>query len=141
MGEEGDRRHEADGGGEVGAEQDFARLLATFRSRAGVSQNALARMVGADASYLNRLERAQREPPRRELVESLATALGLRPEEADRLLVAAGHLPRALAALGPLDPTVALLADVLADEAIPAAERSELREIVRLIARRWRPHA
>jgi len=120
---------------------DFAELLRAARGRAGLSQSALARAVGIDASYLNRLERAEREPPRRPVVEALAGALGLGPEEADQLLVVAGYLPRALARLGPLDPTVRLVAGILADEGIPAAEREEFRQIVELVARRWPAHA
>jgi len=120
---------------------DFAELLRVARRRAGLSQSALARAVGIDASYLNRLERAEREPPRRSTVEALAGALGLGPDEADRLLVAAGRLPSALEKLGPLDPTVRLVAGILADECIPSAEREEFRQIVELVARRWPAHA
>jgi len=48
-------------------------------------------------------------------------------------------LPAALDRLGPLDPTVLLLADLLSDGAIPEQERADLRRIVVLLARRWRP--
>lgn len=126
---------------EAGDEGAFAGLLREIRARRGLSQSALARAAGIDPSYLNRIERAEREPPKRSVVEALARELDLSPDEADRLLVAAGHLPRALARLGPLDPTIRLVAGILADETIPLAERRELREIVGLIARRWPVHA
>jgi transcriptional regulator with XRE-family HTH domain len=127
--------------GTSGAGSRFAELLAELRARAGLSQSALARRVDADASYLNRLEAGAREPPRRPLVEALAVALDLGSLEADELLVAAGHLPQALARLGPLDPTIRLVAEVLADVAIPAGERAEFRQILALVARRWPAHA
>ncbi len=126
---------------ESDGESGFPELLRSLRTRAGLSQNALARQVGIDASYLNRLEAGTREPPRRQLAEALAGALARDDDEADRLLVAAGHLPHSLAALGPLDPTIRLVAGILADAAIPAAERAELRQIIVLVARRWRPNA
>lgn len=116
----------------------FAALLLRFRLRSGKSGSALARGANIDASYASRLERGEREPPRVEVVNALARELALDPDEWDRLLVSAGHPPLALARLGPRDPTLMLVANILADDGIPAAERAELREIVALVARRWR---
>jgi transcriptional regulator with XRE-family HTH domain len=116
----------------------FADLLARFRAARGISQNALALRVGVDASYLNRVERAERDAPKREIVERLARALDLSNADADRLLVAAGHLPRSLAELTPLDPTIWLVADLLADQSLPMSERAEFRRTIEAIARRWR---
>jgi transcriptional regulator with XRE-family HTH domain len=119
--------------------ETFGALLQAFRRRAGLSQGTLAKLAGIDPSYVNRLERGEREPPKREIVEALIFALQLSPQDADRLLVAAGHLPRALQRLGPLDPTVMLVADILADERIPAEERRQFRQQIALAALRWRP--
>jgi transcriptional regulator with XRE-family HTH domain len=116
----------------------FGALLRRLRQRAGLSQNALAKRAGLDASAINRLERGERGQTRREAVEALAAALALAPAERDQLLAAGGHLPASLARLGLADPTLLLVADVLADERIPAAERAEFRELIRLAARRWR---
>jgi transcriptional regulator with XRE-family HTH domain len=115
----------------------FIGRLQAARQRAGLSQNQLARLAGIDPSYLNRIERGEREPPRREVVEALADALGLSPDAADDLLVSAGHLTRALARLGPLDPTIRLVAEALGDEAVPAADRAALRETLALIVPRF----
>lgn len=117
----------------------FGAVLRSFRQQAGRSQAGLARQVGVDASYINRLESGEREPPRRPLVEALAAALELRRDERDRLLVAAGHLPAALARLGPRDPTLSLVAEVLDDDTLTEDERREFRRVVEAIARRWRP--
>lgn len=124
--------------------KSFDELLREARARAGISGNALARAVteaglSLDPSYLNRIERGEREPPRRELVEALAAALRLAPAERDDLLVAAGHLPAAMARVGPLDPTLRLVADILADESIPPGQRALFREAIALLAERWRP--
>lgn len=121
-----------------GAAPTFGALLQRFRLRAGLSQNALAKRAALDASAINRLERGERGQTRRAAVEALATALGLAPAERDQLLAAGGHLPASLLRLGLADPTLLLVADVLADERIPLAERAEFRELIRLAARRWR---
>ena len=121
--------------------ESFDTLLRRHRARAGVSGNALARAIGTDASYLNRIERGERQAPAREAVERIADALRLTPEERDELFVSAGHLPDYLLRLGPLDPTLRLVADVLGDELIPDDQRAAFRQIVALVAQRWRPGA
>lgn len=119
----------------------FADRLRAARERAGLSQSALARLAGIDASYLNRLERAEREPPKQPTAQALAAGLGLNNAEADELLVAAGHLPHAIAQLGPLDPTLRLVANVLTDAALAPDDQAEFRLIIGVLARRWHSHA
>src|SRR5215218_616048 len=92
-------------------------LLRGWRERAGLSQNALARRMGVNPAYVNRLEHGGRGAHNRELVESVATALDLSRAERDRLLTVAGHWPSAISQLGPADPTLQLVADILADPA------------------------
>lgn len=118
--------------------EDFAALLRQFRDRAGLSCNELARAVGIDPSYVSRLERGEREPPRRPVVERLAAALQLGLEDQDRLLVAAGYAPATVAVLGRWDNTLQLVADVLADQRISSDEREKFREVIRLVSERWR---
>lgn len=123
------------------AAQSFGSLLQQLRQRARQSGNALAKAAGIDPSYLSRIERGERDPPRRELIQSLIQELRLPPADADALLVAGGHLPEAIRRLDALDPTLLLVADILADATIPAGEREELRQIIGLIGRRWRSQA
>ena len=115
----------------------FGAVLRELRSRAGLSQNALARRAEVDPAYINRLEKPPRAPagraagpPRRPVVLRLAEATELGPIEADRLLAAAGHCPEAIARLGGWDPTLATVAELLAGPDGPAARRA----IVRLAA-------
>ncbi len=129
---------EKDGDEAGGSARGFAEWLQAARQRAGISQNQLARQVGIDPSYLNRIERGERAAPAREVVEALADALALSPAEADGLLISAGHLTRALARLGPLDPTIRLVAECLTDPDVPAADRAALREVLALIVPRFR---
>jgi transcriptional regulator with XRE-family HTH domain len=129
---------EIDGESGSGSVPGFAERLQAARQRAGISQNQLARQVGIDPSYLNRIERGEREPPRRDVVEALTDALALAPADADDLLISAGHLTRALARLGPLDPTIRLVAECLADPDVPAEDRAALRECLALIVPRFR---
>ncbi len=109
--------------GNVGA------LLRSYRERAKLSQSALARLAGLDASFVNRVESGQRGAER-EPVEALIRALQLPPEEADRLLAAAGHLPAVFMRVGLHDPTLQLVARILTDESLSAADRAAFRRIV-----------
>ena len=121
--------------------EDFAALLRRYRDRAGVSCNELARAVGVDPSYISRLERGEREPPRRRVVEALASALDLALDDQDRLLVSAGYAPATVAVLGRWDSTLQVVADVLVDSRIPSDELDNFREVIRLVAQRWRQPA
>src|SRR5438105_14263956 len=94
-----------------GSVEEFCRLMQRWRERAGLSQNALARRMGVNPAYVNRLEHGGRGAGNRELVEAAARALGLEVGERDALLAAAGHWPSALVALGPADPALRLVAD------------------------------
>ena len=109
----------------------FGALLREVRSRAGLSQNALARRAEIDPAYVNRLEKPARTRasragglPRRPVVLRLAAATELGPVDADRLLAAAGHCPEAVTRLGGWDPTLAAVAELLAGPAGPAIRRA-----------------
>ena len=116
----------------------FPTMLRSLRERAGMSQNGLAERAGRDPGTINRLESGKRAPVNRELVEDLARALDLEPEDRDALLAAAGHLPDVFRQVGLGDPDLRLLADILGDERLAPLERRDLRLAVRLAARRWR---
>ncbi len=118
---------------------EFSDLFRRWRERAGLSQNALARRMGVNPAYVNRLEHGGRGASNRALVEAAARALGLSPAERDELLAAAGHWPAALTTLGPADPSLRLVADVLTDATISARERALFRLHLRLAALAWRP--
>src|SRR5262245_57281036 len=124
-----------------GQMEEFAELLTRWRERAGLSQNALARRMGVNPAYVNRLEHGGRGASNRALVESAAAALELGAQERDRLLAAAGHWPAALADLGPADPSLRLVADLLADPSLAPDEKRLFRLHVRLAALPWRPRA
>jgi hypothetical protein len=72
-------------------------------------------------------------------VLALAAALALSPAERDRLLTAADMPPEWLVRLDAADPTLVLVADILADDHIPADQRDDFRRQIALAARRWRP--
>ncbi|GEM_PF-759841 len=116
---------------------DFGSTLRAFRARAGWSQNALAKTAGLDASYINRLERAEREAPTRETALALARALRLCPGEVDRLLFSAGHMPPSIEQLGPDDSTLAAVVRVLTDDRLAPEARADFRAVVETIADRW----
>ena len=118
---------------------EFAALVQRWRERAGLSQNALARRMGVNPAYVNRLEHGGRGAGNRELIEAVAEALSLDAAERDTLLAAAGHWPAALEQLGPADPALRLVADLLADPAISARDKELFRLHLRLAALPWRP--
>ncbi len=136
-GEGGSQREGQDGSsGEVGG-ASFGQVLKELRLGRGLSQAAVAARAGVDRSYVNRLEAGERAAPGPAAVEALAEALQLTDAEADRLLAAAGLLPRSLRRLGPADPTLLLLAQRLTDRNLSPAARAALRAAVTTIARHW----
>ncbi len=117
--------------------EDFASTLRRYRLRAGLSQNALAKVVGINASYINRLESGEREAPTREVAHALARALTLSPDEVDRLLFAAGHVPPSLQKLGPADSTITAVTRLLTNDRLSPEARADFRAVVETIAIRW----
>ncbi len=116
----------------------FGSLLRAYRESKRLSQNALARQVGVNPAYVNRLESGERRPSQRHYVLDIARALNLGEEETNRLLEAGGHLPSGFDRMDVRDPTQRLVAEILTDETIPRAERDEFRQIIALVGRRWR---
>ena len=124
----------------MGVQPAFGQLLRTYRVRAGLSQNLLARRAEIDPAYVNRLERAPHDStnlPRRPVVLRMAAALELGSADTDRLLVACGLCPQAIARLGTWEPALGQVAQVLADARLSDDERAEFRELIRIAASRW----
>src|SRR5690348_13016603 len=117
--------------------ESFGETLRYFRLRAGLSQYALAKRVGINASYCNRLESGEREAPTREVASALARALALATEEVDRLLFSAGHVPPSLQKLGANDSTIAAVTRTLTNDRLTPACRADLRAVVETICIRW----
>src|SRR3954467_15716747 len=117
--------------------EQFDALMRSYRLKAGLSQNELARRAGVDPAYVNRMERAGGPIPRPAILNALMNALGLEQSEVERLLVAAGYCPQSVAKLGTWDQTLGLVADVLAAPALSPGDREEFRQVIRLVASRW----
>lgn len=109
-----------------------------YRERASVSQNALARKIGVNPAYINRLEKWGKGTHNRNLIENVAAALNLSSFESDQLLAEAGHLPNALSKLGSGDETLLIVADILSDESIPDKDKEAFRLHVKLASKPWR---
>jgi transcriptional regulator with XRE-family HTH domain len=107
----------------------FGALLHQLRLGAGLSQNRLARLAEIDPAYVNRLEHGADQRPRRPTVLALARALACRPADADRLLVAAGHAPEAVARFG-WEPLLGTLAEQLADPVLGPSLRLAIAGLV-----------
>ncbi|WP_329002253.1 tetratricopeptide repeat protein [Kribbella sp. NBC_00709] len=67
----------------------LSELLRTFRTRAGLTQAALAERAGLSEQAISVLERGTRSRPRIDTVRSLTAALALSPSEADQFLAVA----------------------------------------------------
>jgi transcriptional regulator with XRE-family HTH domain len=119
----------------------FGSLLRSLRVRIGLSQNQLARRAGVDPAYVNRLERAAATSsslPSRKVVLALADSLQAGPVDVERLLVAAGLCPESILRLGGWDQSLGDIAAVLGDSQLTSDDRAELRELLRIVAARWR---
>jgi transcriptional regulator with XRE-family HTH domain len=119
----------------------FGSLLRTLRVRIGLSQNQLARRAGVDPAYVNRLERAPATSsslPSRKVVLALAESVEAGPVDVERLLVAAGLCPESILRLGGWDQSLGDIAAVLGDDRLSSDDRAELRELLRIVAARWR---
>jgi transcriptional regulator with XRE-family HTH domain len=106
----------------------FGSSLRRYRLRSGHSQNSLAKAVGINASYINRMETGERDTPTRQVVAALVRTLGLAPDEADRLLIVAGYATSWAA-----DRTVRQVAMLLAGDAVLAtALRCQIDALARM---------
>lgn len=119
------------------ASGSFGATLRRYRLCLGWSQNALAKVVGLNASYINRLERGEREAPTRGTAWALAQALELSLADGDRLLCSAGFLPPSLQKLGPADSTVRAVVRILTDDRLSPQLLADFRAVVETIAYRW----
>ncbi len=119
-----------------GGPESFGGLLRALRERASLSQSALARRAKRDPSFVNRLESGQRTADR-DVTATLWVALELQPNETDRLLAAAGHIPTLYARVGLEDETLQLVAQVLAAEWLEPSDKAEYRQVVTALSRRW----
>ena len=77
------------------------------------------------------MERPGGQVPRRDLLNSLISALQLEESDSECLLVAAGYCPESVARLGTWDETLGIVANVLSDKALSDDDRDEFRQIVR----------
>ena len=112
----------------------FADLLRVYRKRRKLSQNQLAHLAGVVASYVSRLEKIERDPPRRIVVLAFGRILGLSTLEANQLLVAAGHAPLIEV---PWDDALEDVAGVL--RVLTADEQVTFRAHLRRFCGEWMP--
>lgn len=71
----------------------LARLIQTHREAAGMRRSVLARAVGVPDSTIMRLERAEIDAPNPDLIERVAAALEIEPEELFTAYPAPERLP------------------------------------------------
>jgi transcriptional regulator with XRE-family HTH domain len=115
----------------------FGSLLRRYRLRSGHSQNSLAKVVGVNPSYLNRLESCERDAPTRQVVAALARTLCLAPDETDRLHFAADQVPPSLQKLGGNDSTIAAVQRLLTDDTLSLEARADARAVIEVLCIRW----
>lgn len=111
-------------------QETFGTLLQRYRVRAGLAQNALARMTTINVGTVNRLERDQRLPASRRQVLAIADALALTAAETNRMLDAAGLPAEGFTSRITANPAICQLVDLLQDDSIPTTDRDELLSMV-----------
>jgi transcriptional regulator with XRE-family HTH domain len=116
---------------------DFATQLRAYRERGGLSQSALGRIIGLDASYISRIEAEERQAPRREVIRHIAKALQLSFDEGNELLVAAGYAPVNLEDIFDIHPSMKLLADIIDNDSVPSDEKEFILRQLQQIKRRY----
>ena len=98
-------------------------LLKQQRTKAGLSQNALAKRAGVDVAHLFRLERGTSEAGPA-VLGALARSMGLPAVERDRLMVAAGYWPWGSADAATLDAVLTVGRALVDRGGAPAMERT-----------------
>ena len=120
--------------------EEFSTLMRAFRERDKRSKNNLAYEVGIDPSYLTRIERGSREPPRQHIVFAIGKALKLNPLEFNRFLTSAGYSPLVAMAEGAnihWNDTFQAVADVLNSYELPDEAKESFRNVVETVAAMW----
>lgn len=112
----------------------FGELLCAYRERARMSQMALANMSYVDHSYINRLEAGDRDPPKRDKVDSFVKVLKLSKKEENRFVAAAGFAPPGIQGIGSWDDAVQAYCDVMASDVVPQDKKDEFCLAVTLLA-------
>lgn len=106
---------------------DFGPLLRRLRVDAGLSQPRLGRACGLNPTFISRLESGERTP-RRDSLAAIITALGISPDQRDRLWWAAGFMPA--------DPLLHKLAGALYGDCEPSVRltlRARLDALARVV--------
>lgn len=111
----------------------FGPELQRHRITANLSQSRLADRAGFDHSYVSRLESGARRPTR-DAIGRLATALAVTGPDYDRMLAAAGFLPKDPASLIAEEPAVAAVLQLLGDDTVSPQYRNNVREILSTLA-------
>lgn len=110
---------------------EFGAALERRRLARGLSLSKLAELAGVDHSYVSRLTAGKRSPSY-SVVLALALALGCTEPERDVLLMFAGYLPPGWREI---DSDLLRLHAAINDRGLPAAQRDDLREVVRSLVR------
>lgn len=119
----------------------FGHLLKGFRLSRGLTQKELADAVDVNGSYIARLERDERRPSRR-VVLDLSKAMQLSADDTDRLLASAQHLPEgdlakiiAQSGVSMTHPAIQAVANALQDRELSPHGREQLEgEIIAYVA-------
>lgn len=95
---------------------NFSSKLKHYRIRGGMSQNALAKAVGINPSYINKIEKGGRDAPKRDVILAISRVLQLKDYERDELLLSANYSPELADIVDLADPTLRIMAEILDDE-------------------------
>ena len=114
---------------------EFGKILRQYRKRAGISQSELAKRIGADNSYISRVERGERAVTSRDKVILLIKVLKLNDHNANTLLLIGGYAPINKNMSISKDPVLGLIADIIQDDRISEEELSPLKGYAKLLDR------
>jgi transcriptional regulator with XRE-family HTH domain len=116
---------------------EFSELLKSYREQARLSQRALAQATNINQAIISRFESGNRGPSGPDQVLAIITALSLDQARADALLSSAGYWPRVYVTLGPDDPTLFAIAQLLANERVSPARKERFRRLVAILVEEY----
>lgn len=111
----------------------FGQQLRAYRLARRLPGAVLAHLAAIDASFLSRVERDEREPPRRDTVLALCHGMRLGGPDTDRLLLLAGYAPVTAERVAEGDPSLLSVARVL--DALGGGDTTAFRAAIDLVCR------
>ena len=116
--------------------RSFQELLVAHRKTQRLSQSELARRAGVSPSYINRLERGERDLPSRKVAQAIADALDLEADDRNLLLLTGGYAPEPDPVLEREYRLLGLVTEFLHSDAVTDRDVDDAERFIRFLMQR-----